>query len=80
MTGMTKQPMFCNACGTWFEDFVELKSPNVCSTECMRELNWRRSLQVCGEAYRSNVPPKLDRRRLSRRCRTQDILGEAKGE
>lgn len=54
MSQQSKQLIFCNACGK--EMYVEFykvigREFKVCSSECLREIGWRRALSITGEHY-----------------------------
>ncbi len=51
----SKQKCFCNACGIeMFEKLPHIigKKWKVCSSNCLKEMNWRETLSIMGEEYR----------------------------
>jgi hypothetical protein len=51
-----KTSLYCNVCGKKFLHNFQLAADNplggqVCSMECVRELNWRKTLSILGKEY-----------------------------
>lgn len=57
MKPYSKQKIFCNACGKEMNEVYHKvigRECKCCSMECVREYNWRRTLSIMGEEYRSS--------------------------
>jgi hypothetical protein len=54
----SKQKIFCNCCGK--EMFIEIpkvygRNFRVCSIECVKEIQWRETLSICGKEYQPRI-------------------------
>lgn len=51
MARLTLMNVFCNACGTEISTDFQHFGGKVCSMECFREFQWRKTLSMLGIEY-----------------------------